>query len=304
MADKTFPEYPNVTLWVGKVQIPLRWLKFSAGEVQVRIEDVATVEASDSVMIRANLCDSDATMTLFMLIGALSELDGPRDICLDIPYLPFSRQDRVVYPGECFALQSFWKLLFALLENGFSGWEVITLDAHSHVSETIIDQLGWWTEGYRNIPPGRILEGFPGLADYGAVVAPDKGAAERAANVITEAVPGAAFIQMGKERDPNTGYLSIFKIETDISQFDKSLPLLIVDDICDGGRTFIGAEKALRDAGWSGVISLYVSHGIFSAGCEKLSETFKEVIVGNLVVDQVLPDNFRVVNEFLPMYEA
>lgn len=38
---------------------------------------------------------------------------------------------------------------------------------------------------------------------------------------------------------------------------------LIVDDICDGGGTFVGLAKELRAAGATRVY-LYVTHGIFS----------------------------------------
>ena len=41
--------------------------------------------------------------------------------------------------------------------------------------------------------------------------------------------------------------------------------ILIVDDICDGGATFVGLAKELRAAGAKKVY-LYVTHGIFSKG--------------------------------------
>jgi ribose-phosphate pyrophosphokinase len=39
----------------------------------------------------------------------------------------------------------------------------------------------------------------------------------------------------------------------------------IVDDICDGGGTFAGTAKVLREKG-AGKVNLIVSHGIFSRG--------------------------------------
>ena len=40
---------------------------------------------------------------------------------------------------------------------------------------------------------------------------------------------------------------------------------VIVDDICDGGRTFIELAKVLKERG-AGKIGLFVTHGIFSQG--------------------------------------
>ena len=45
--------------------------------------------------------------------------------------------------------------------------------------------------------------------------------------------------------------------------------MLIVDDLCDAGGTFIGSAQVLRDAGARSV-SLYVTHGVFSKGVENL----------------------------------
>lgn len=44
---------------------------------------------------------------------------------------------------------------------------------------------------------------------------------------------------------------------------------LIVDDICDGGGTFIGLAEELKRKN-AGKIYLAVSHGIFSKGIDKL----------------------------------
>ena len=43
----------------------------------------------------------------------------------------------------------------------------------------------------------------------------------------------------------------------------------MIDDICDGGRTFIECAKLLKAAG-VGSMALYVSHGIFSKGLDPL----------------------------------
>jgi ribose-phosphate pyrophosphokinase len=54
--------------------------------------------------------------------------------------------------------------------------------------------------------------------------------------------------------------------------------VLIVDDICDGGGTFIGIAKALpKDV----KKYLYVTHGIFSKGLRELTGHFEHIYTTN-----------------------
>jgi ribose-phosphate pyrophosphokinase len=49
-----------------------------------------------------------------------------------------------------------------------------------------------------------------------------------------------------------------------------------VDDICDGGGTFIGLVDALKKKN-AGDLYLAVSHGIFSKGFDELTGSFKTI---------------------------
>ena len=69
-------------------------------------------------------------------------------------------------------------------------------------------------------------------------------------------------VECMKERDVKTGALLSFKTTvTDLS----GQTCFIVDDICDGGGTFAGTAKMLKEKGAVKVV-LIVSHGIFSKG--------------------------------------
>jgi ribose-phosphate pyrophosphokinase len=56
---------------------------------------------------------------------------------------------------------------------------------------------------------------------------------------------------------------------------------LIVDDICDGGRTFIELAKVLRPL-TNGSIFLYVTHGIFSQGLDVFKGVIDHIYTANL----------------------
>jgi len=51
---------------------------------------------------------------------------------------------------------------------------------------------------------------------------------------------------------------------------------LIVDDICDGGGTFLGLAKELKSKN-AGKLYLAISHGIFSKGFESLAKDFQKI---------------------------
>jgi ribose-phosphate pyrophosphokinase len=50
----------------------------------------------------------------------------------------------------------------------------------------------------------------------------------------------------------------------------------MVDDICDGGGTFLGLAEELKSKN-AGKLFLAVSHGIFSKGISKLSSMFENI---------------------------
>jgi ribose-phosphate pyrophosphokinase len=60
----------------------------------------------------------------------------------------------------------------------------------------------------------------------------------------------------------------------------RNAVILIVDDICDGGRTFIELAKKLRPM-TTGKIKLLITHGIFSKGIEVFDGIIDEVLVIN-----------------------
>lgn len=87
---------------------------------------------------------------------------------------------------------------------------------------------------------------------------PDKGAAERYKTLF----PDRNILIGGKTRDSQTGKLSGFHLESGERKSDK---ILVVDDVLDGGNTFIGQYDILNSLGYS-EIGLYITHGIFSRG--------------------------------------
>lgn len=165
---------------------------------------------------------------------------------LDIPYLPYARQDKETTNTTTFALRPFAKLL-----NSLKFKAVFCDDPHSEIAQTLINNL---TPCY---PVWQIGQAFQSCkADI--VCYPDKGAEEKYTRIFD--LPYAA---ASKVRVPETG--AIESIFIPLTAFDGKR-VLIVDDICDGGATFIQLAKTLLNAGGASEVNLFVTHGLFTRG--------------------------------------
>lgn len=108
----------------------------------------------------------------------------------------------------------------------------------------------------------------------GAVVAVDKGAVGRAESVAYDF--NAAVIYMDKARDVNGSIIGheIYEVSKAATPLDN---IWIVDDLCDGGATFISAAKAVKKRYPQNSINLYVTHGLFSKGKKELYKYFDNI---------------------------
>lgn len=257
------------------VEVASDRLVFSGGEVQVRLRDLpATAEGATITQL---IHDSNQFMELLLATNALREKFGSEfPVDLVCPYLPYARQDRVCYPGEAFSLKVACGLINA------QNYRSVTLfDVHSKVAMGLLERCV-------NLTPAVLLERhFAELesADHQngtnrrrniAIVSPDKGAVARASEVSRKY--DLELVMAEKVRDPNNGKIVSTRVD---SRHLESRELLIIDDICDGGRTFIELAAELRKI-TTGRIGLYVTHGIFSKGFEVFRGLIDEIFTVNL----------------------
>lgn len=213
--------------------------KFPGGEMHVRINEFPKTEP---IIVRANLKTSDDIMTLLLLTDALRRMHRSLDY-LYISQVPYARQDRVCNPGEALSIK-----VMADLINSIGAKEVIIYDPHSDVTPALINNvlvIPQWDLVPKDLLKGRM------------VICPDAGAEKKIHKL------GVPYILCTKDRDPLTG-----EIKRTIVHHHGSLEgcdCLIIDDICDGGRTFLEIAKVLKSKN-AGKIELYVTHGIFSKG--------------------------------------
>jgi len=170
-----------------------------------------------------------------------------------VPYFPFARHDRRNDAGDGFELQLALELVSEL--------DLVIADPHSEIAA----QLPHFSQS-DSVAALRQSDAFD---DDVVVVIPDAGAAKKAYGWIN----GEEVIQAQKKRDVTSGALSGFSIPVDNL---KGRPCIIVDDICDGGGTFLGLAQKLNGAN-AGAITLAVTHGLFTKGVDALLDHFDAI---------------------------
>ncbi len=179
----------------------------------------------------------------------LLRANGVIDINLWIEYLPFARQDKEISNHTTFALHS-----FATLLNSLEFTKVYINDPHSRVAIHLINN------SYGHYP-AILVQNAMKETNTNLICYPDLGALEKytyAYRAITQ-----VYIYGIKVRDQETGYISGYELQG--AQHCEGKNILIVDDICDGGKTFEILSKDLYAAG-AREVNLFVTHGIFSKG--------------------------------------
>lgn len=222
------------------------------------------------------------------LLVVKSALDGMGvEAELFLPYFPGARQDNPLLGEEAGAR------LYADIINSAEFETVTFVDPHSPVISNLLEngqaidlsELSCFTDHFE------WLEDNYGQID--GIIAPDAGAEKRAFAVAQNFFDVPIFYAR-KHRDSATGRLSGFSCE------DLPGPghYLVVDDICDGGGTFIGlAEEIHRKPPINTQeLHLWVTHGIFSKGLEELGKHY--ATIGTTDSWTLLPP----VNNFLRVY--
>lgn len=176
---------------------------------------------------------------------------------LFIDYLPYARQDKSIGNEQTFSL---FALIHVLDTTKFG--KITVIDPHSSVfkdhSKKEVNVI------YPYVPLYMAL----GELHPDMVVYPDQGAKNKYSEVYThQGFPPSTYGE--KKRDQKTGQILEYTLFSGNNFKDQKV--LIVDDICDGGATFILLAKALFERG-AKEVSLFVTHGIFSKGIEPLKE--------------------------------
>ncbi|BDD02634.1 ribose-phosphate diphosphokinase [Aureibacter tunicatorum] len=231
---------------------------FAGGEPHIKIKSDLT--DLKSVIISTRIRSFNDIGMLLVAVDALRRAKV-NNLELILPYFPGARQDRVASSGEALTAKVYADLINA------QNFDTVTIfDAHSDVSPALINNCV-------NLDNSDFIRTvIEDIDEELTLIAPDSGASKKIHH-LAEKLAITDVIECSKSRNPDTRELSEFKVYADDL---AGKPCLVVDDICDGGRTFIGIAKALKKKN-AGKIYLAVSHGIFSWGFDELNKYFEKI---------------------------
>ena len=245
---------------------------FNGGEVNIRI--AGTVSRRVLITLRAN--SSDDIMKLLMATDAIKTLARKNNTVPNInvfmPYLPYARQDYETKSGEALAIK-----VFADLINSQNYSSVRIFDCHSDVGPAVINNC-------ININNHEFVRGVLADKTNYVIVSPDSGAFKKVQKLCDAIGYKDTPVLCNKVRTGNGTIAKTVVSENDFCGKD----VYIIDDICDGGRTFISLAEELRKRN-VGKVYLIVSHGIFSHGIDPIE---RGGIAGVFTTD-----SFRVIED-------
>ena len=238
---------------------------FSGGEPHIKINPDFDNTQKVTITHRLN-CFNDLGL-LCITVDALRRMDV-KNVDLFIPYFPAARQDRVMIKGEPLSVK-----VYADIINGMQFDKVFVFDAHSEVTPALVNNC-------EVISNHTFIEAVvKAIGNEVKLISPDGGALKKIYKV-SEFLGGVEVVECSKSRDVKTGRLSGFKVYNNDLQ---GMDCLIVDDICDGGRTFVGLAEELKNKN-AGRLFLAVSHGIFNKGFAVL-DCFEKIFTTNSFKD-------------------
>ena len=230
------------------------------------------------IMIRSRLNNFKDLEIIICANQALKEL-GAKEIGLYVPHFMGARSDRKFQLGSI----NYIKTVIAPIINLQGFKEVMVLDPHSDVLEACINNFVKLYNYYPLIKHALTkIDNKNDAQDRICLISPDGGALKKIYDVAQEfKIP--SLVTAMKHRDITTGKIN--HTEVPLTSEHAGKKFVIIDDICDGGRTFIELAKAIRAKGFAADIYLVVTHGIFSAGFEELSKHFTKIYTTNSVKD-------------------
>ena len=172
----------------------------------------------------------------------------PSGYQLVVPFMPFARQDKAISNTTTFARQ----VLLDILHDQFHVRNIICTDPHSNYGAGNGEKSDLW------ILDTKLQNQMfsQAINENDIICYPDKGAKSR------YGFNHKPVIYFDKVRNQQSGVIESIKLcGENVELRDKKI--LIVDDLCDGGGTFIQAANVLKQYNPK-EINLAITHGIFS----------------------------------------
>lgn len=232
--------------------VPYTLTTFPDGEPHIVLGEINRKYPAHVVCRIANPND----LFVLLQVGNILNRQGV-PLSLTIRYLMSARMDRVMSFNEAFSLE-----IVANAINSIHPTKVTLCEAHSERAIALI-----------NNSQNMLLN--PWVKESRVLCFPDEGALERYSNLFRSNPK----IICAKTRDPQTGELKGFTVEGECGVYDskKVKSILVVDDLCDRGGTFMGIAELLRKEYPRASLDIHVVHMVNPLGISNLSKTYDHV---------------------------
>jgi ribose-phosphate pyrophosphokinase len=263
---------------------------FPGGEVHFKLHKPTVLYPSNRIKIISRINNANDLMLLILAVETIKKDGYTGMLEVVLPYMPYQQADRDFSFGECFSLQTVCKILNTLDVDRY-----YIFDPHSDVSPallkktTVIDN-SFYIKDVLTFLNGNTEEDT--LTNKLVVLSPDAGAYKKIGKLCSKIRWQGELVAANKYRSISTG--NIESLELSKSDFEGK-DVLIIDDICIGGRTFIELAKKLQEKN-VGKIYLAISHGVFSNGFRDLNEYFETIFCTDSFINIEDP-NFLLIHE-------
>lgn len=260
-----------------KSQIKYKISQFPDGQQTIDLIDWNDlVIYDDAVKISSRLNSFKDLELIICATAAIRNIKPNREIALYVPYFMGARSDRKFVDGGV----NYLKQVICPIINSLNFVTVITLDPHSDVLEACLNNYEK-TDNHLLVKHALTkIDNKKDAQERICLVSPDAGAYKKIFDVAKK-FQIQNVVTANKVRDMRTGNILKTEIPDLPGLVGDDLQYVIIDDICDGGRTFNELAKAIRAQRADAKIYLVVTHGIFSAGFAELSRNFEHIYTTN-----------------------
>lgn len=252
-------------IYPEKSNIKFEIITFPDGEPHFKFKEELNRKEEYSIITR--ICNP-TDLFILMQVGRILNRQG---IIFDITisYLMSMRMDRVISFNEDFSLE-----LVANLINSLNADRVSIYEPHSFRALQLI----------KNSQAINITTSLAkSHIKYTDVICfPDKGAYDR----YYSSFSSNQCIILEKKRDLDTGRILSLEIKEDsiYSKFEVKR-IVVIDDLCDGGGTFILSANKLREVFPEAKLIINVCHVVNPKGIKAIAENYDEVYTTNTYKD-------------------
>lgn len=272
----------SLNLFVANKSVPIIKTTFPAGETCIRIVDESNTFYDPIVgQITLEFESNSDLFDLALLVDAVQRhYPRPVELSLKMDYLPYARQDRVCNKGESLSVKVVTEFI-----NSMNFVRVYCKDIHSSVGVALLNNLvhlDLITSAYKLVH----LE----LPENTILVSPDAGAEKKVFD-FAKHYGYNNVLRATKKRDVATGHITQTSL---IDNVNAEGDFLIVDDLVDGGRTFIELAQVLKSHYPNKKVNLYVTHAILSKGIDVFEGLIDKIYTTNLM-NKTLPSGNNIV---------